>query len=536
MTTTAVILPNNMAANLTQGGEESARSSITPRQNTQGSHKADRQAINHSDTDNPELSNTLLSSDTSPATTDRGGKFVEVLKKHLKKNDSVDESPKKIPSDVQNQQAVVIESISSEIAPIHSQSAAVLAFKNVPAPRNHNHKTASTQTATSNITSENVKAVNTPLMQTAANRSDTNNNPKRETAFVKPEQSANAEVKTPIKMDAPGPDKIETTEKNALNPQNTPTHKNAETAPSKSVLTTETTLKAVETPNIADTLPHKRIFSKILESGPNLMSSAPKNKFALQNHTANQESASSLKNGNSFKPKQKTDKQLVTESGADDPKNPQTIDLKEQKSAASQNTKAVGPLESPVNAALGPVQTATQTTQIDTSKGLPDTAAARPVDQIVQTLQLRTFGAESQIRMTLSPEDLGSIRITFRQIDNEMVGLLEVQKSDTRKEIERSVSQLTAAMESTGLQVRRIEVVPWNNSNNNNAQNPRGEQFGQEYDARNHQEMYRFSDEETLQRQYRKEFTDETKDSQSTIAVTQNGPLNPSEAGLNFFI
>ena len=136
--------------------------------------------------------------------------------------------------------------------------------------------------------------------------------------------------------------------------------------------------------------------------------------------------------------------------------------------------------------------------------------------------------------MMLAPDDLSAIRITFRQINSQIVGLLEVQKTDTRKEIERSVAQLTAAMETAGLQVRRIEVVPWNNSAQNNPQQPqhgRSDLFGQDVDPRSHEEMYRSTGDGASSRHSNNGTTDPID-----TAAPLTGSSSPAETGLNFFL
>ncbi len=71
-------------------------------------------------------------------------------------------------------------------------------------------------------------------------------------------------------------------------------------------------------------------------------------------------------------------------------------------------------------------------------------------------------GPQQRIQLTLTPEHLGTIRITFNQVEDEVVGVLEVQKGQTRREVEQSLPQLISAMQNTGVQVRRIDVVQWN--------------------------------------------------------------------------
>jgi flagellar hook-length control protein FliK len=94
-----------------------------------------------------------------------------------------------------------------------------------------------------------------------------------------------------------------------------------------------------------------------------------------------------------------------------------------------------------------------------------DVTAAKPIDQIIQQLNVVDSTVSSQrIQMTLTPDDLGTVRITFRQVEGEMVGMVEVQKDQTRREVEEAMPQLVSAMQQNGLSVRKVEVLQWNNS------------------------------------------------------------------------
>jgi flagellar hook-length control protein FliK len=93
---------------------------------------------------------------------------------------------------------------------------------------------------------------------------------------------------------------------------------------------------------------------------------------------------------------------------------------------------------------------------------IPQMETVKPVDQILQHLSsISVSGPQQQIKLTLTPEHLGTVRITFNQTDDEVVGLLEVQKNQTRRQVEQAIPQLISAMQSSGVQVRRIEVVQW---------------------------------------------------------------------------
>lgn len=110
-----------------------------------------------------------------------------------------------------------------------------------------------------------------------------------------------------------------------------------------------------------------------------------------------------------------------------------------------------------------PTVSVTETAEVSRVRASDPVNASRTADQIAQKLSLeQPIRADQQIRLTLSPQELGTVRITFREQAGEVVGLLEVQKPQTRRELEDSMPQLLSSMQGQGVQVRRIEVVQWN--------------------------------------------------------------------------
>jgi flagellar hook-length control protein FliK len=107
-------------------------------------------------------------------------------------------------------------------------------------------------------------------------------------------------------------------------------------------------------------------------------------------------------------------------------------------------------------------------------------AFLKPSEQIIDRIQTTITGPVQQIRVTLSPEELGTVRITFRQTDGQMEGLVEVQNSEVRKEVEKALPQIAAALTESGIQVRRIDVASMSNQQQTNQepfQSP-GRDFG----------------------------------------------------------
>lgn len=525
MTTTAAMpLPNVASPRPTQDSGEHARPS-----RSRDSENTECPKTDFSDTETP--------SNVQSRSAEGRDSFAETLKKRLKKEDADVEKSQKgkhddgsssaavhIPAEpqVQSKTPVVIKTIAHN--PARQEKTAEKQLLNT-AVRLAEPKSSSTQKSAEGSAEKvlpaqtiNTKAAEKPVVET----------PSQKTELV-PESDA----KTQSKFTVPATEKQATIEKNTAENGDSIPQKGAEPRAVSLNRTIENTVKnpdakPVEPSKTADT--HNRDNSTHIqrpENIPRLAALASSNNSTGENKLTDEKTDSSLKQTGVHFIRPSGDKKGVAEIQSADAKMTQTMNLKENSTTAADSVKVVGSVESSVS----PASAASSASQVESIKGVGDIAAVRPIDQIVQTLQLRTFGAESQIRMSLVPEELGAIRITFRQIDNQVVGLLEVRNTETRKEIERSIGQLTAAMENAGVQVRRIEVVPWNN----NSQNSRGEQFTQDFDARSRQEMYQSNDGEAAHRQSRKGFQ-ENSELQTAAAASQKSETTLSETGLNFFI
>ncbi|MBN1818896.1 MAG: flagellar hook-length control protein FliK [Sedimentisphaerales bacterium] len=102
---------------------------------------------------------------------------------------------------------------------------------------------------------------------------------------------------------------------------------------------------------------------------------------------------------------------------------------------------------------------------------------ARPHEQILDRIQADFRGPEKEIRLTLNPADLGRVRIHFEQTDQMITGRLEVEKSATRQEIQRHLSEIVAGLQNSGIQVRRIDVTQDHSSPNQDHRPSSQEQF-----------------------------------------------------------
>jgi flagellar hook-length control protein FliK len=64
-----------------------------------------------------------------------------------------------------------------------------------------------------------------------------------------------------------------------------------------------------------------------------------------------------------------------------------------------------------------------------------------------------------QITVQLNPPELGKVLIKFQEQDNQITGLLEVSKTQTRIEIEQVIPQIIRGLQDSGIQIKRLDVV-----------------------------------------------------------------------------
>ena len=104
-----------------------------------------------------------------------------------------------------------------------------------------------------------------------------------------------------------------------------------------------------------------------------------------------------------------------------------------------------------------------------------------PTEQIVDAVKAQDVSPNQQINISLNPAVLGRVRISFQQSNGEITGLVEVERAQTRYDVEKNIPQIVASLQDSGVQVKRIDVVQdnSNNSQNSNQQSELTDQFTQ---------------------------------------------------------
>ncbi|MBN2136612.1 MAG: flagellar hook-length control protein FliK [Sedimentisphaerales bacterium] len=92
------------------------------------------------------------------------------------------------------------------------------------------------------------------------------------------------------------------------------------------------------------------------------------------------------------------------------------------------------------------------------SHSAPNTSASVS-EQIQESIRGSVGGAERQITISLNPPELGKVVVRFQEQEDQLTGLLEVSKAQTRVEIQQVLPEITRNLQELGVHIRRLEVV-----------------------------------------------------------------------------
>ena len=93
------------------------------------------------------------------------------------------------------------------------------------------------------------------------------------------------------------------------------------------------------------------------------------------------------------------------------------------------------------------------------SSALPSDVSTDVGRQIQESISTSLRQGEQQIIIRLNPPELGKVLIKFQEQQGQLVGLVEVSKAQTRVEIQQALSQIIQNLQSSGIQVKKLEVV-----------------------------------------------------------------------------
>ncbi len=122
------------------------------------------------------------------------------------------------------------------------------------------------------------------------------------------------------------------------------------------------------------------------------------------------------------------------------------------------------PIELTVSSETGPAGGSPRLSVQMPSGAGPDAASLRsPVqdvgEQILSSVHASMARADKQVQIRLNPPELGSVLVRIQETNEQVRGIIEVIRDETRREIERALPQVLKGLQDAGVQVRRLEVV-----------------------------------------------------------------------------
>ena len=113
----------------------------------------------------------------------------------------------------------------------------------------------------------------------------------------------------------------------------------------------------------------------------------------------------------------------------------------------------------PTNTAATRTQAVSAASSVSPASASASDMKASPAEQIIETIKASSITPDREISMVLNPGELGKVRITFQQSEGEISGILEVEKAETRSEIEKALPQIIATLQDGGVQIKRVDVT-----------------------------------------------------------------------------
>jgi flagellar hook-length control protein FliK len=89
----------------------------------------------------------------------------------------------------------------------------------------------------------------------------------------------------------------------------------------------------------------------------------------------------------------------------------------------------------------------------------PGNASTSLGEQLQESIHSSLSQGDQQLTIRLNPPELGRVFIKFQEQGNQITGLLEVDKAQTRYEIEQALPQIIRNLAECGVQIKRLEVV-----------------------------------------------------------------------------
>ncbi len=80
-------------------------------------------------------------------------------------------------------------------------------------------------------------------------------------------------------------------------------------------------------------------------------------------------------------------------------------------------------------------------------------------EQILDSLQASVTQGQRQVTIRLQPSELGMVLVRFREQGEQLDGVLEVAKTETRRRIEQALPEVVRSLQDAGIAIRRLDVT-----------------------------------------------------------------------------
>jgi flagellar hook-length control protein FliK len=110
------------------------------------------------------------------------------------------------------------------------------------------------------------------------------------------------------------------------------------------------------------------------------------------------------------------------------------------------------------------ISSQTQTNELPNNQTTKANTVASSVGvQIQDSIQSTLSTDNKEIVIQLNPPDLGKVQIKFTEENNSLIGVLSVDKSHTKNEIQQTLPEVIQNLQDSGINIKKIEVVLSNN-------------------------------------------------------------------------
>lgn len=93
-------------------------------------------------------------------------------------------------------------------------------------------------------------------------------------------------------------------------------------------------------------------------------------------------------------------------------------------------------------------------------------------EQILDSVHASVVRGDKQLLVRLQPPELGTVLVRFREQGGEVQAVMEVDRSDTRREIEQALPQVLRSLQDAGVQIKRLDVVPHDQPDRDSGRSP----------------------------------------------------------------